>query len=76
VLIDDRVPPLSEPGRPLWEPDWAVWSRVLGALAAAVGSSLTGGLLAYALLCAAVALAAGACSRALPYWRGLGEHRQ
>ena len=74
MLIDDRLPPQYD--RPVWEPDWRLWAWVLAAVAAFVGSSATGGLVAYVLLCAGVAFAAHACSRALPYWRGMGEHRQ
>jgi hypothetical protein len=77
VLIDDRVPPFRrEPERPVWEPNWRVWSWVLAALAAAVGCYLTDGFASFVLLCAAIGFAAQACSRALPYDGGLREHRQ
>jgi hypothetical protein len=76
VLIDDRVPPFSEPGRRVWEPDWHVWSWVLAAVVAGVAAALSSGLAGYVLLCVTVGCAAEALSRAVPYGRGLGEHRQ
>jgi hypothetical protein len=76
VLIDDRIPPFSEPGRPVWEPDWRVWSWVLAAIATGVGAALTTGLASLVLVCATVALAVEATLRALPYGAGLREHRQ
>jgi hypothetical protein len=76
VLIDDRVPPFSEPGRRVWEPDWRVWSWVLAAVAAAVATALSSGLAEYVLLCVTIGCAAEAISRAVPYGGGLREHRQ
>jgi hypothetical protein len=79
VLIDDRIPPFSdpsEPDRPVWEPNWRVWAWALAAVALLAGSYLASGLLAYVLLCAMVACAAKAFSRALPDPFGMREYRQ
>jgi hypothetical protein len=76
MLIDDRIPPFSEPDRPVWEPNWRVWSWVLAAVAAGAGAYVTAGLIAYLLICAMVVCAAQACARAMPDLDGLREHRQ
>ena len=76
MLIDDRVPPFTDPDRRVWEPAWHVWSWVLAAIAAGVATALTGGLASYVLLCATLGCAAEALSRAIPYGSGLREHRQ
>jgi hypothetical protein len=76
VLIDDRVPPFSSPDQPVWEPDWRLCGLVVAAVAAGAGSALTEGFIAFVLICACVAFAASALTRALPYGEGLREHRQ
>ena len=76
MLIDDRVPPFSEPGRRVWEPDWHVWSWVLAAVVAGVATTFSSGLVGYVLLCVTIGCAAEAFSRAMPYTAGLREHRQ
>ena len=76
MLIDDRVPPFREPERPVWEPDWRVWSWVLATVVATVATAMSSGLASYVLLCVAVGCGAEAFSRAVPYCGGLKEHRQ
>ena len=77
LLIDTRTPPFRpDPERKPWEPNWRVWAWVALTVAAWVGAQATGGLLAYMLICAALAFACRALSTALPYSMGLREHRQ
>ena len=76
MLIDDRVPPFSEPDQRVWEPDWRQWAWNLAAVAATVACFATEGLTGFVLLCVAVACGCHAISRALPYGGGLREHRQ
>ena len=76
MLIDDRIPPLSDPALPAWEPDWRLWAWALAAIASFAGSFMTAGLLSFVLLCIAVACGARAITRALPYGEGLREYRQ
>ena len=77
LLIDTRTPPFRpEPERAAWEPNWRLWAWLALTLAAVVGARLTAGLLAYGLICAALAFGCRALTVALPYTLGLHEHRQ
>jgi hypothetical protein len=76
LLIDDRPPPPPPRQRPVWDPDWRTVAWVVACLAAAIGSALTIGLVAYLLLCTAVGCGGQAISRLLPSTFGLREYRQ
>jgi hypothetical protein len=75
MLIDTRTPP---PGsdRPVWEPDWRIWSWVVAAVVAGVAESLATGFAAYVLLCVTVGFVAKAIANAVPAGGGMREHRQ
>jgi hypothetical protein len=77
MLIDDRTPPASPGERPAWEPNWPMWAWILAALAAFVGGSSSGGVVAVTLLFATVACAAQAAVRAFPQGGGgMRDYRQ
>ena len=78
LLIDDRAPPPPPPGadRAVWEPDWRIVGWVAAAIGSAVAAFLTPGILSFALICASIACAGKAATSWLPYGDGLREYRQ
>lgn len=76
MLIDTRQPPPEEEPRPVWEPNWRVWSRaVLAALTGFLATQAGGGV-SLLLIFTAVYFACRALDEALPYRMGLTEWRQ
>lgn len=77
LLIDDRTPPPSPDERPIWEPNWPMWTWIAAAVATFATGSATDGLAAVLLLFACVGCAAQAATRALPdSGDGLRDYRQ
>ena len=75
VAYIDTPSPAEADRRP-WEPDWAVWRPVAGALAAGFAAGQVHGAAALVLILLAFGLACRALDAALPYRQGLREHRQ
>jgi hypothetical protein len=73
MLIDTRTPP---PERPAWQPNWRLWSWVAAAIVACVAADSTSGLVAYVLICAALAFVCQAISVVTPSLDGLRQYRQ
>ncbi|GAC1316544.1 MAG: hypothetical protein NVSMB25_02450 [Thermoleophilaceae bacterium] len=77
MLIDTRhEPPRDGPGANGWRPNALLWSRAAAALGCFGASYTVAGFGAYLLLIAAFVLGVRAVTLALPYGRGLGDHRQ
>jgi hypothetical protein len=78
MLIDDRIPPFLPPSddRPVWEPDPRTAAWTVAAVAFTVAGVLTGGLVSFVLLCAAVACGAQAIARVVPDTYGLRDYHQ
>ena len=76
MLIDDRLPPPSHPGRPIWEPDWNLCAWIVAAVITTAACFSTEGIASFLLLCAALAFSALAVDRAIPRGGSMREYRQ
>ena len=75
MLIDTRGG--SRPDdRPVWEPNWRLWSWVAATIALFVAADVTPGIVSYVLVLGAVACGCRAVSVILPPLDGLRDYRQ
>lgn len=79
LLIDERPPPPSGPSGPRWRPSRRaveVAARLVLAGTLLAGADVAGGFGGYLASLGGLVAVCSAANRALPYGRGLKEHRQ